>query len=255
MHIKKYASYNSTFFLVGIFASVGSRIRNSLKNFLSLGNILIKKISSQLDYTLRDRGSSYIISRQSLQYKTIRNTKDHIKIEINYLDRIPLGDKKHKKFPSIFPDIRPFSITTYSLEELTAQKSIACLNRSEPRDLYDLYVLSKQKISMEQIQTFATIYFCMSANNNKPNTSKIKDFDLEKIQQELQQFIRSDEKLDSNNIREEASIFLEKIMKFNKNQQKFIEAFYKEKKICPDLVDIDETKLIQHPALLHKINE
>ena len=108
---------------------------------------------------------------------------------------------------------------------------------------------------MEQIQTFATIYFCMSANNNKPNTSKIKDFDLEKIQQELQQFIRSDEKLDSNNIREEASIFLEKIMKFNKNQQKFIEAFYKEKKICPDLVDIDETKLIQHPALLHKINE
>ena len=108
----------------------------------------IKEISSQLDYTLRDRGSSYIISRQSLQYKTIRNTKDHIKIEINYLDRMPLGDKKHKKFPSIFPDIRPFSITTYSLEELTAQKSIACLNRSEPRDLYDLYVLSKQKISM-----------------------------------------------------------------------------------------------------------
>ena len=215
----------------------------------------IKEISSQLDYTLRDRASSYIISRQSLQYKTIRNTKDHIKIEINYLDRIPLGDKEHRKFPSIFPDIKPFSIPTYSLEELTAQKSIACLNRSEPRDLYDLYILSKQKISIEQIQTFATIYLCMSANNNKPDVSKIKDFDLEKIQQELQQFIRNSEKLDSNNIREEASIFLEKIVNFNKNQRKFIEAFYKEKKIIPDLIDIDETKLMQHPALLHKINE
>jgi len=215
----------------------------------------IKEISSQLDYTLKDRGSSYIISRQSLQYKTIRNTKDHIKIEINYLDRIPLGDKEHRKFLSIFPDIKPFSIPTYSLEELTAQKSIACLNRSEPRDLYDLYILSKQKMSIEQIQTFTTIYLCMSTNNNKPDVSKIKDFDLEKIQQELQQFIRNSEKLDSDKIREEASIFLEKIVNFNKNQQKFIEAFYKEKKILPDLIDIDKTKLIQHPALLHKINE
>jgi predicted nucleotidyltransferase component of viral defense system len=215
----------------------------------------IKEISSQLDYTLRDRASSYIISRQSLQYKTIRNTKDHIKIEINYLDRIPLGDKKHKKFPSIFPDIKPFSITTYSLEELTAQKSIACLNRSEPRDLYDLYILSKQKISIEQIQAFATIYLCMSSNNNKPDVAKIKDFDLEKIQQEIQQFIRNSEKLDPNKIREEASIFLEKIVNFNKSQQRFIEVFYKEKKILRDLIDIDETKLMQHPALLHKINE
>ena len=215
----------------------------------------IKEISSQLDYTLKDRGSSYIISRQSLQYKTIRNTKDHIKIEINYLDRIPLGDKEHRKYTSIFPDIKPFSVPTYSLEELTAQKSIACLNRSEPRDLYDLYILSKQKISIEQIQTFATIYFCMSSNNDKPDVSKTKDFDLEKIQQELQQFIRTSEKLDSDTIREDASIFLEKIVNLNKNQRKFIEVFYKEKKIIPELIDICETKLMQHPALLHKINE
>jgi len=192
--------------------------------------IEIKKISSQLNYTLRDRGSSYIISRQSLQYKTIRNTKDHIKIEINYLDRIPLGDKKHKIFPSVFPDIRPFSITTYSLEELTAQKTIACLNRSEPRDLYDLYILSKQKISIEKIQTYATIYLCMSKIKNKTNTIKIKDFDLDKIQQELQQFIRKSERLDSNKIREKATIFLEKIINFNEKQRKFIEIFYKEKK-------------------------
>jgi predicted nucleotidyltransferase component of viral defense system len=215
----------------------------------------IKEISSQLDYAITDRGSSYIISRQSLQYKTIRNTKDHIKIEINYLDRIPLGNMEHKKFPSIFPDIEPFSITTYSLEELTAQKSIACLNRSEPRDLYDLYILSKQKISIEKTRTFAAIYLCMSADNNGFDISKINNFDITKIQQELQQFIRSYEKLDPNKIRNEASIFLEKIVNFNKNQQKFIEAFYKEKKIYPDLIDINKTKLLQHPALLHKISE
>lgn len=214
----------------------------------------IKEISSKLDYTIKERGSSYIISRQSLQYQTIRNTKDHIKIEINYLDRMPLGNKEHKKLPSIFPDIKPFSITTYSLEELTAQKSIACLNRSEPRDLYDLYILSKQKISIEQIQTFAAIYICMKADNNRLDILKIKNFNPIKIQQELQQFIRDSEKLDPNKIRDETSIFLEKILNFNKNQRKFIVTFFKEKKISLDLIDINETRLIQHPALLYKID-
>ena len=57
----------------------------------------IKEISSQLKYTLRYQESSYIISRQSLQYQTIRNTKDQIKIEINFLNRIPLGDIEQKK--------------------------------------------------------------------------------------------------------------------------------------------------------------
>ncbi len=95
----------------------------------------------------------------------------------------------------------------------------------------------------------------MSSDNMKPDVSKIKDFDLEKIQQELQQFIRNYEKLDSNMIREETSMFLEKIVNFDKNQQKFIETFFKEKKIISDLIDIDETKIIHHPALLHKINK
>ncbi len=213
----------------------------------------IKEITSRLGYNLKDRGSSYIISRQSLQYQTIRNTKDHIKIEINYLHRMPLGNKENKGFPSIFPDIAPFLVPTYSIEELIAQKSTACLIRSEPKDIYDLHILSKQKMSIEQIRTFATIYLCTSANDNELDISKIKNFDLKKIQQELQQFIRNSQKLDSKIIRENTSIFLEKILKFNKKQQKFIDTFFKENKILPELVDIDNIKLIQHPALLHKL--
>ena len=58
----------------------------------------IKDIASKLKYKIKDRGSSYIISRQSLQYQTTRNTKDQIKVEINYLNRIPLGKRDVKKF-------------------------------------------------------------------------------------------------------------------------------------------------------------
>lgn len=214
----------------------------------------LTNIASKLEYNIKERGSSYIISRQSLQYQTIRNTKDHIGVEINYLDRMPLGNIGKYKFPSIFPDRPTFSVTTYSLEELTAQKSIACLNRSEPRDIYDLHLLSKQKMAIEQIQTFATIYYCMIANN-KPDVSKIKNYDLMKIQQELQQFIRNTEKLTPELIQKNASIFLEKIFAFNKQQQKFIDTFFNEKKILPELIGINKTKLKQHPSLLHKLQK
>jgi len=155
----------------------------------------------------------------------------------------------------MFPDISSFEVATYSIEELTAQKLIACLARSEPRDLYDLYMISKQEISTEQTQTFATIYLCMSANNNKPDISRMKEFELKKIQQELQQFIRNNEKLDPKLIWKNTSIFLEKILKFNKKQQKFIDAFFKENKILSNLVDIDDIKLKQNPALLHKLRK
>ena len=57
-----------------------------------------------LGYDVEERGSSYILSRHRLRYTTIRGTKDHIKIEINYLDRLPIGDIVTRNFPSIFPD-------------------------------------------------------------------------------------------------------------------------------------------------------
>lgn len=215
----------------------------------------IKEISSKLDYTIKNRGSSYIISRQSLQYQTIRNTRDHIKIEINYLNRIPLGKRENKEFPSIFPDIQKFKVRTYSIEELSAQKATACLNRYEPRDLFDLQILSKQEMSIDKTRLFAVIYLCMSSNSKEIDTSKIKDFDLTKIKQELQQFIRNSEGLDPNVIRDEASLFLEEILKFDKKQQKFIDTFFKEKKILVELIDVDEGKILHHPALLHRLSD
>ena len=48
---------------------------------------------------------------------------------------------------------------------------------------------------------------------------------------------------------------LEKIFAFNKPQQKFIDAFFKEKKILPELIDFNDITLKQHPALLHKLRK
>lgn len=214
----------------------------------------IKNIASKLGYTIKERGSSYIISRQSLQYQTIRNIKDHIKIEINYLNRISLGPINQKTLPSPFQDIPRFLVNTFSLEEITAQKVAACISRSEPRDLYDLCFLSKQQTSIDKIKTYATVYYCMTANDNKPDISELDNYDLSKIQQELQQFIRNREALTPEEILNDAKTFLSNILTFTKHQQKFVDSFFKEKTILPEMLDIEKSRLTNHPALLYKIN-
>ena len=182
----------------------------------------LQTIASTLGYTIRERGSSYIISRNTLQYSTIRNTKDHVKIEINYLHRLPLENIQTLNFPSIFPDIPAFTVPTYSLEELTTQKIIACIMRSEPRDLYDLYLLSKHILSKEKIQNFTAIYYCMYATTNKLDMTAIKHIDLKRVNQELRQFIRPSDKLDPKIIQKEAADFIDRTISFSKKQQQFL---------------------------------
>lgn len=225
------------------------RIRPSIeRSVVSLGEAL--------GYNVKERGSSYILSRHSLQYTTIRDTKDHIKVEINYLDRLPIGKLVTRRFPSIFPDIPMFSVTTYSLEEITAQKIKACLERIESRDIYDLFCLLKQKVDVDKVRKYAAVYYCMSKQDELIDIEKrLGEYDSKKMQQELQQFIRGDEKLNAEKIRKDAVELLKQILFFTDKEQRFIDTFYKERKIIPELLFKDKSIMVQHPILLHRLNE
>ena len=90
---------------------------------------IIEKIGSDLGYEVEDRGSSYIISRKIFRYEKTTGIKDHVKIEINFLQRMPVGEVKRSKFKLVDPKIESFNVPTYSVEELCAQKMVACLDR------------------------------------------------------------------------------------------------------------------------------
>jgi len=216
----------------------------------------IRTVGEFLGYRVKEKDSSYILSRYDLQYTTIRNTKDHVKIETNYLDRLPIGEIKTKKFLSIFTDIHAFSVSTYSLEELAAQKIKACLERAEPRDLYDLSCLSKQSLSLRKTRKYVAVYYCMIEKEKTIDVVKrIETCDSEKLQQELKQFIRNSEQLDAENIRRDAVIFLKEMLSFTTKEKQFIDLFYKKQKIVPELLFKDKPLLIDHPALLYHLEK
>jgi predicted nucleotidyltransferase component of viral defense system len=232
----------------------GSTEREDMKTTRPIITQLIQTMGGKLGYDIKEKDSSYIISRHNLQYTTLRNTKDHIKIEINYLDRIPIDKIRTKKFPSVFTDIPLFSVPTYSLEELTAQKIKACIERTAPRDIFDVSCLSQQNIAMTKTRKYTAVYYCLIEKDKTTDVlERIEDYDLEKIHQELRQFIRDNEQFNAEKIRKSATDFLKQMLLFTGKEQQFIDMFHKEQKIIPELLFKDKLILTHHPALIYQL--
>jgi predicted nucleotidyltransferase component of viral defense system len=232
----------------------GSTEREDMKTTRPIITQLIQTMGGKLGYDIKEKDSSYIISRHNLQYTTLRNTKDHIKIEINYLDRIPIDKIRTKKFPSVFTDIPLFSVPTYSLEELTAQKIKACIERTAPRDIFDVSCLSQQNIAMTKTRKYTAVYYCLIEKDKTTDVlERIEDYDLEKIHQELRQFIRDNEQFNAEKIRKSATDFLKQMLSFTGKEQQFIDMFHKEQKIVPELLFKDKLILTHHPALIYQL--
>ncbi len=215
----------------------------------------IEKLSEQLGYKIVRKPPSYILSRYNLQYQTIRNTKDHIKIEINYLERKPIGKIIEKHITTLFPDIDSFKIKTYTLEELAAQKIKACIERTEARDIYDIYRISKQDLNLELLQKYVTIYYCMTNGNIDIESflGSIREYNLDKLKQEIQQFIRNTEDIKAEEIQKDTIHFLEKVLNLGEKEKEFINIFYRKQKIRYDLLFKDRIDIKNHPSLLHRI--
>jgi len=232
----------------------GSIERKDMKTTRPIMTQLIQTMGRELGYDIKEKDSLYIISRHNLQYTTLRNTKDHIKIEINYLDRIPIDKIITKKFPSVFTDIPMFSIPTYSLEELTAQKIKACIERTAPRDIFDVSCLRRQNISITKTRKYTSVYYCFIEKDRTTDIiERIEAYDLERIRQELRQFIRGNDQFDAEKIQKDAIDFLKQMLSFTEKEQQFIDTFRNEQKIVPEILFNDKAILIHHPALIYQL--
>jgi len=82
----------------------------------------------------------YEQTRIKVRYKTVAGPTRSFKIEISHVERFPIVScvMKQVKAPEGSADV-----TTYTLEELTATKLRALLERFKGRDIYDLYFISQ----------------------------------------------------------------------------------------------------------------
>ena len=237
------------------FNFTGSVERDQMKTLRQGVETAIDKTGRSIGYEVTAGPSSYIMSRYRLRYTTLREIKDHIRVEVNYLDRLPIGQIVERTFPTFFPDLQQFPVRTYTLEELAAQKTKAFIEREDPPDLYDLYRLSMQRVDPEETRKCAVIYYCMTDGTRNPDEiiQAARTYDDKRLLPGIRQFIRTIDRVDPHTVRCGATSFLQGALAFKGKERQSVDTFYREHRIIPDLVWDNKSEIARHPSLLHRL--
>lgn len=93
---------------------------------------------------LSDVGCSFDVSFQGPLHHGRDRSKGKVRVDIN---RRPEKVKTRRELvTSEYDDVRPFVVTTLTVEHLMAEKIRALLVRGKPRDLYDIWLLLRQGV-------------------------------------------------------------------------------------------------------------
>lgn len=95
----------------------------------------VRRVGSKLGYIVRSLHDEHAGQSYRLTYGV-----DYIKIDVNYLDRVPLLEPQIMVCPRCSPEV---SFSVRPLPELLAGKLGALIDREAPRDLYDVYRLAR----------------------------------------------------------------------------------------------------------------
>ena len=105
----------------------------------------LRTLASELNYTIQEHSHGYILYQSDLYYWNSVGNRDKIKIDINCLQRCHIYETEIKEFKNPLTEkIQPTRIL--SVYELFGAKLKALLERHTPRDIFDTYIMSKNKL-------------------------------------------------------------------------------------------------------------
>lgn len=217
----------------------------------------IKTLLSRQGYEKSDItiSPSYPLARFTLQYTNTLGSKDNFKIEIGYMRRYPilktdaLTAFKHIGTQENFP------IKTPIKEELFANKWCTLLYRKTPRDLFDIYQITKMRIDTEVFRKCAIIDSLMRGKPKLYETNIEETINKIPINSSLKNLLQAEKlsKFNFNEMTKQTVSFSRKVMAtLTDNEIKAIDRFFKLKKFEPNLIDekgILHEKIKEHPAI------
>jgi hypothetical protein len=104
----------------------------------------LEHLCSRAGYAVEHSRSSYAMSHLVLRFANANGTCDAMKIDVNFLDRVPVIEPVRLPLRHPFgDDLAETMTTTFALSELAASKAIALARRGLARDLYDVAQISR----------------------------------------------------------------------------------------------------------------
>ena len=201
--------------------------------------------------------SEYGLNKYFLRYTNSSGNIDRIKVEINLLQRLTLLGAEKRSFLSPF-DESGLMVNTLKGPELFAGKMLALVDRLAPRDLYDIYMLLREKVKFNKflLKKIFIFFGCLSRSDFRqyhPNDIEINTG--RDIKRKLLPLLRKDEKLKADNMKKIVLPFLRKeIFNFTPEELEYIDRFFKGD-FKPEILFgklLDSTDLERHPMVIWK---
>ncbi|MBI2185139.1 MAG: nucleotidyl transferase AbiEii/AbiGii toxin family protein [Thaumarchaeota archaeon] len=198
----------------------------------------------------------YALDSFTLSYDNLSGNRDHTKVEINYVAmRIPLTRPVKTRINNPFR-IR-CSINTLATEELYASKIKALIERSTPRDLFDVYTFLKsdEKVDLSLLRKSVIFYSCLELKDDfrKVLQRGIRiSISRQRFENDLRRLLSEGDVFDVVKASKWTTARLQRLLTPRKKEQRFMDEFY-QGNYFPTLLFPGRTDLEFHPNVKRRL--
>lgn len=108
-------------------------------------------------YALERSQDSHALRAYQLRYDGVLGSRDHIKLDINYLERVPVLKPVQMTPPEWLP-VPDTPVPVLDLDELAGSKVATLMLRGAPRDLFDVAQLAELDIDRDLVRRIAVFH-------------------------------------------------------------------------------------------------
>ena len=218
----------------------------------------MKKLIESRGIAVKNIPSDHAGGKWRLQAPSAFGGSFSLELDLNYLMRVPVFGLQ-SRIPYPLDEDFVFECQIVSYEELFAGKIKALLDRSAPRDLYDVYRLleSGQELDFPKLRKNVILFGITCDDDWRQKDFKTIDkIAQQTVDEQLTPMLRARETIDLPLTKESVKQFLTKLMNYNEDERRFIDRFLDEGVYEPALLFADREqakRLEKHPAVLWKL--
>lgn len=173
---------------------------------------------------------NYGSDRYDLWYRNASGNRDRIKVETNFLLRVPLLKPVRTRKKKVFGVYPLPTVNMLATEELVATKIIALLARHAARDLYDidkLYQLKKTEIRKPILKSCTVFYGVINREDfRRMSTDSIELVIERELKRTLLHLLRRDSDFDLKKSQARVHRLISPLLELNVKQSQFVDSFF-----------------------------
>ncbi len=204
--------------------------------------------------------SMYAEEQFNIHFKNCGGGADRLKLEINYLERLPIAGTFKRGLKHPFDDLGAVDALSYRPEELFAGKMRALIVRGTPRDVYDADLIARSAHTLDKnlFRKTALFYLSMYGDARYMNTNAIETVTKVDIHNHLLPMLSRNDQIEMKDMKDNVLALAQSLLDLSDTESKFFDNMYLGRAIDQNLLFENapvHNRLAQHPAIVWRLQQ